>query len=328
MDLAEDVIVKQNKIDDMFKGEQINPTEKRSVLHVALRMAKDQSLEVADEGDVVKTVWEVRDRIQAFSDKMRSGDFHGYSGKKLTNVVVIGIGGSYLGPEFVYEALRYDDKCNEAGKGRTLRFLANVDPTDFKRSIEGLDLEQTLFVVNSKTFTTAETMLNARTAKRSIVKHFKKLNADADDLDFIKHHFVACSTNIKATKEFGISEENVFGFWDWVGGRYSVSSAIGVLPLSLHYGYDNMASFLDGARSMDEHFRSNTSRDKLSQNLPVMLGLLGFYNTHICGHEARVILPYSQALLRFPAHIQQVDMESNGKSVTLSGKIFQNNNFR
>lgn len=242
----------------MFKGEAINTTEKRSVLHVALRMPKDQSLEIPNEGDVVKSVWDVRDRIEQFADKVRSGSFKGYSGKELKNVVVIGIGGSYLGPEFVYEALRYEDNCYEAAKGRTLRFLANVDPTDFKRSIEGLDLEETLFIINSKTFTTAETMLNARTVSKAIEDHYRKTHADVEKSEFIKHHVVAGSTNIKATKEFGIDENNVFGFWDWVGGRYSVSSAIGVLPLSLHYGYKNVSAFLDGARSMDEHFHNTT----------------------------------------------------------------------
>lgn len=304
------------KISAMFRGDKINSTEKRAVLHAALRMGKDETLEVAGEGDVVKAVWEVREKIQNFSQRVRTGDFKGYTGKDLTNVVVIGIGGSYLGPEFVYEALRYDDKCYEAAKGRNLRFLANVDPTDFKRSIEGLDLEETLFIINSKTFTTAETMLNARTVATKIVEHYRGNYADVDKAEFIKHHVVAGSTNIEATKEFGIDENNVFGFWDWVGGRYSVCSAIGVLPLSIHYGYDNVSDFLEGARSIDTHFRETTD---LTKNLPVMLGLLGFYNTAICEHESRAILPYSQALLRFPAHIQQLDMESNGKSVTLEG---------
>ena len=218
----------------MFNGTKINLTEKRSVLHVALRMSKEQKLDVDGEGDVVKAVWEVRDKIQKFSEKVRSGDFKGFTGKDLKNVIVIGIGGSYLGPEFVYEALRYDPDWYEAAKGRALRFLANVDPTDFYRALEGLDLEETLFIINSKTFTTAETMLNARTCAAKIVKHYREAFPDTNESDFIAHHVVAGSTNIEATKKFGIDEDNVFGFWDWVGGRYSVCSAIGVLPLSIH----------------------------------------------------------------------------------------------
>ncbi|CAI2361858.1 unnamed protein product [Moneuplotes crassus] len=304
------------KIDSMFKGDKINSTEKRSVLHAALRMARDQTVEV-DGKNLVELVWEVRDQIQAFSQKIREGDFKGYSGKLLKNVVVIGIGGSYLGPEFVYEALRYDSTCNQAAEGRNLRFLANVDPTDFSRSMEGLDIEETVFIINSKTFTTAETMLNARTVSASIVDHYRASHPDVEKSEFIKHHVIAGSTNISATKEFGIAEENVFGFWDWVGGRYSVCSAIGVLPLSIHYGYENVSNFLDGAKSIDDHFRDT---EDLTQNLPVLLGMLGYYNTSVCNHAARALLPYSQALLRFPAHIQQVDMESNGKSVTKEGE--------
>lgn len=246
----------KSKIEAMFSGTKINSTEKRSVLHVALRMSRDQKLEVDGEGDVVKAVWEVRDKIEQFSIKVRTGEFKGYTGKDLKNVVVIGIGGSYLGPEFVYEALRYDTDCYEAAKGRTLKFLANVDPTDLFRALEGLDLEETLFIINSKTFTTAETMLNARTAAERIVKHYRVAFPDVPESDFIAHHVVAGSTNIEATKKFGIDENNVFGFWDWVGGRYSVCSAIGVLPLSLHYGYKNVSDFLDGAKAMDDHFRN------------------------------------------------------------------------
>ena len=245
----------------MFKGEKINFTENRSVLHVALRMAKGQSLEISGE-DVVESVWEVRDKIEDFSTRVRSGDFKGYSGKILKNVVVIGIGGSYLGPEFVYEALRYDLACKAASEGRNLRFLANVDPTDFYRSIEGLDIEETLFIINSKTFTTAETMLNARTVAAAIVDTYKSVHPDVDKSEFIKLHVAAGSTNIPATKEFGIDEANVFGFWDWVGGRYSVCSAIGVLPLSIHFGYENISNFLSGARSIDEHFRNTEGNFK------------------------------------------------------------------
>jgi len=243
----------------MFSGDKINMTEKRSVLHVALRMAKDQKLEVSGE-DVVKAVWEVRDKIEGFSSRVRSGDFKGYTGKDIKNTIVIGIGGSYLGPEFVYESLRFDEACKKASEGRNLRFLANVDPTDFYRSMEGLDIEETVFIINSKTFTTAETMLNARTVAAAIVDHYKANHAGVDKSEFIKHHVVAGSTNIEATKAFGIDEANVFGFWDWVGGRYSVCSAIGVLPLALHYGYENVSNFLNGAKSIDDHFRSTEGK--------------------------------------------------------------------
>jgi glucose-6-phosphate isomerase len=239
----------------MFNGSKINVTEKRSVLHVATRMDKDQSLMVDGE-DVVKQVWEVRERIHKFSDQVRNGEFKGFTGKDIMNVIVIGIGGSYLGPEFVYESLRFADKCEEASKGRSLRFLANVDPVDFSRSMHGLDIEETLFIINSKTLTTAETMLNARTAAKTIFNYYKKSNPNVDKSEVIKHHVVAGSTNIESTKEFGIDENNVFGFWDWVGGRYSVCSAIGILPLALHYGYDTVCDFLSGAKSMDDHFKN------------------------------------------------------------------------
>ena len=228
-----------SKVKAMFSGEKINPTENRSVLHVALRMPEGQSLEV-DGKDVLAEVHEVNRRIADFSNKVRSGEIVGYTGKKLANIVAIGIGGSFLGPEFVYEALRFDATCRADSQGMRLRFLANVDPNDFFRATDGLDVESTLFVIVSKTFTTAETMLNARTCRKHIIDHFKKADANCDEAAVLSKHLCAVSTNLKATAEFGIKDENVFGFWEWVGGRFSVSSAVGLLPLSLFYGFHNM----------------------------------------------------------------------------------------
>ena len=257
-------------------------------------------------------------RIAGFSAKVRTGSFAGFTGKRLKNIVAIGIGGSFLGPEFVFEALRHDPVCKAASaeKGMQLKFLANVDPIDFFRATDGLDVEETLFVIVSKTFTTAETMLNARTCRKHILDYYTKAHPGCDTAKVLSQHLCAVSTNLKATKDFGISDENVFGFWEWVGGRYSVSSAVGVLPLSLYYGFENVQSFLNGMHSIDKNFSEETDYTK---NVSVLIGLLGFYNSHVCGHASRAILPYCQALLRFPAHIQQCDMESNGKTVTRNG---------
>ena len=242
----------------MFTGVKINNTEKRSVLHVALRMREDESLVVPDsqEGDAVKNVHAVLKRIHEFSEKIRTGQVKGYSGKDLKNTIVIGIGGSYLGPEFVFEALRTDDKSRQGAQGRKLKFLANVDPIDFSRAMEDFDIEETIVVINSKTFTTAETMLNARTVRNYIIEHYSKnFPQETDHSKFVEAHMCAVSTNLDETKKFGVKDERVFGFWDWVGGRFSVCSAVGVLPLSLHYGYTNVQAFLNGAKSIDDHFR-------------------------------------------------------------------------
>lgn len=290
----------------MFAGEKINSTEVRSVLHVALRAPKDVSI-VVDGADVVSQVHKVLDKIRGFSESVRSGEWVGATGKPLTDVIAIGIGGSYLGPEFVYEALRMDPMASEAAKGRRLRFLANVDPVDATRAREGLDPSTTLVVVISKTFTTAETMLNARTMRAWIV--------DAMGQDAVAKHMVAVSTNLKGVEDFGIDPSNAFGFWDWVGGRYSVTSAVGVVPLALHYGFDVVSQFLAGAHDVDEHFKTTP----LEQNIPVIMGLLGVWNSTFLGYSTRALLPYQQALLRLAPHIQQVDMESNGKRVRLDG---------
>ena len=227
----------EEKIKATFEGQVMNLTEERQVLHVALRMERDAVLEV-DGQNVVEQVWEVLDKVESFSNKVRNGEFKGYTGKKLKNTVAIGIGGSYLGPEFLIESLREDRNCKESSKDRTIRFLSNVDPTDFTYACKDLDFEETLFIVNSKTFTTAETMLNARTMKSAIIDHYKATYPDEDPKNFIKHHFAACATNIEETDKFGIDSENVFAFWNWVGGRFSVTSCIGMLVTSVHYGFD------------------------------------------------------------------------------------------
>lgn len=292
----------------MFKGEKINSTEDRAVLHMALRASKEDTFEF--EGiNQVPLVWEVLNKIKAFSDKVRNGEWLGSTGKPLTNIVSIGIGGSYLGGEFVSEALKTDPEAEMASMGRNLRFLANVDPVAVKRALKDLDPETTLVVVISKTFTTAETMLNARTLREWVTSNL--------GMDALPKHMVAVSSNVDAVTQFGIDADNVFEFWNWVGGRYSVTSAVGVLPLALQYGFDVVAKFLEGARDMDQHFLNASPRE----NLPILMGLLGIWNSSFLGYSTRAILPYSEAMVRFAAHLQQVDMESNGKRVTADGEV-------
>lgn len=303
--LAEAAHLKK-KITRMYNGEHINSTEDRSVLHIALRAARDSVIH-SDGRNVVPDVWQVLEKINDFSESVRSGSWVGATGKPLKDVVAVGIGGSFLGPLFVHTALQTDPEAAEFAEGRQLRFLANVDPVDVARSITGLNPETTLVVVVSKTFTTAETMLNARTLREWI--------SDALGQQAIAKHMVAVSTNLKLVEQFGIDPNNAFAFWDWVGGRYSVCSAVGMLPLSLQYGFPIIEKFLDGARSIDNHFYS-TSFDK---NIPVLLGLLSVWNVSFHGFPARAILPYSQALEKFAPHIQQLSMESNGKGVSIDG---------
>lgn len=298
----------EGRIAAMQRGERINVTENRAVLHAALRADSSDSF-LLDGVDVMKDVVSVRNKIKRFSREVRSGKRRGVKGQKLTDVVAIGIGGSYLGPEFVFEALRTDPKAARAAAGRRLRFLANVDPIDVARALEGLDPRTTLVVVISKTFTTAETMLNAKTVRDWLTA---KLGPKA-----VASHMVAVSTNLEAVAKFGIDPNNAFGFWDWVGGRYSVSSAVGLVPLALQYGFDVVERFLAGARSIDQHF----FQAPLEQNLPVLLGLFGVWNSTFLGHATRALLPYCQALLKLAPHIQQVDMESNGKRVDLAGNV-------
>lgn len=303
--LAEAAHLKE-KINSMFSGEHINSTEDRSVLHVALRAAKDTTI-ISDGKNVVPDVWQVLDKIKEFSDKVRNGSWVGATGKALTNVIAIGIGGSFLGPLFVHTALQTDPEASKTAGGRQLRFLANVDPVDVARNISGLDPETTLVVVVSKTFTTAETMLNARTLREWI--------SSALGPQAVSKHMVAVSTNLKLVEKFGIDPNNAFAFWDWVGGRYSVCSAVGVLPLSLQYGFSVIEKFLIGARSIDQHFQSTP----FEKNIPVLLGLLSVWNVSFLGYPARAILPYTQALEKLAPHIQQVSMESNGKGVSIDG---------
>jgi glucose-6-phosphate isomerase len=285
----------------MFAGERINISEDRSVLHVALRMPKSASLLV--EGvDVVAQVHEVLERMAAFSEKVRSGEWTGHTGKPISSIVNIGIGGSDLGPVMAYEALRHYSRRDIA-----FRFVSNVDSTDFVEATRDLDPEQTLFVVSSKTFTTLETMTNARSAREWSLAALGNETA-------IAKHFVAVSTNAKAVAEFGIDTENMFGFWDWVGGRYSMDSAIG-LSTMLAIGPEHFYEMLAGFHEMDEHFRSTP----LERNLPALMGLLTVWYANFFGAQTVGVMPYNQYLKRFPAYLQQLAMESNGKHVTLDG---------
>jgi glucose-6-phosphate isomerase len=285
----------------MFRGDQINTTEDRSVLHVALRMPRERSL-VVDGVDVVKQVHEVLDRMVAFTESIRSGEWKGHTGKPIRNVVNIGIGGSDLGPVMAYEALRHYTR-----RDLTFRFVSNVDSTDFVEATRDLAADETVFVVSSKTFTTLETMTNARSARAWALDQL-------GDEDAIAKHFVAVSTNADEVAKFGIDPENMFGFWDWVGGRYSLDSAIG-LSTMLAIGPERFQELLAGFHELDEHFRTMP----LERNLPVLMGLLCVWYADFFGAQTYGVLPYSQYLKRFPAYLQQLTMESNGKSVTLDG---------
>ena len=314
VDLAKTADV-PGKFKAMAAGAKLNTTENRSVLHVALRAPKSATL-VVDGVDVVAQVHEVIAKIKAFSTSVRKGTWKGATGKPLTDVVAIGIGGSYLGPEFVYEAMRTDPACAKAAAGRRLRFLANVDPIDVERALDGLDPAKTLVVVVSKTFTTAETMLNARTVRAWLLKGIGA-KAKGGKAAVVAKHMVAVSTNLKDVAAFGIDPQNAFGFWDWVGGRYSVCSAVGLLPLALHYGMKPVDEFLAGAHAIDTHVVTAP----IEKNLPMLMGLFGVWNSSFLGHPTRALLPYCQALLKLAPHIQQVDMESNGKRVALDGTV-------
>ncbi len=293
----------KERIDAMFRGDKINITEKRAVLHVALRAPRGESI-LVDGEDVVPQVHEVLDRMTAFADRVRSGEWKGHTGSPIRNVVNIGIGGSDLGPVMAYEALKhYSDRS------MTFRFVSNVDDTDFAEAVQDLEPAETLFIVSSKTFTTLETMTNAHTAREWLLLGL------GGDRAAIAKHFVAVSTNADAVSKFGIDTANMFGFWDWVGGRYSMDSAIG-LSTMLAIGPENFRSMLDGFHQMDEHFRTAP----LEKNLPVLLGLLTVWYTDFFNAETVAVLPYEQYLKRFPAYLQQLTMESNGKHVTLDGK--------
>ena len=286
----------------MFRGDKINLTENRSVLHVALRAPKGASIFV-DGQDVVPGVHAVLDKMASFSSQVRSGDWNGHTGKAIRNVINVGIGGSDLGPVMAYEALRHYSQ-----RDLTFRFVSNVDGTDFAEAVQDLDPAETLFIISSKTFTTLETMTNAHTAR---AWSLSGLNGDETS---VAKHFVAVSTNAKEVAEFGIDTANMFEFWDWVGGRYSMDSAIG-LSTMIAIGPDNFRSMLDGFHQMDEHFRQTP----LDRNLPVLMGLLTVWYADFFGSQTVAILPYEQYLKRFPAYLQQLTMESNGKHVTLDG---------
>jgi glucose-6-phosphate isomerase len=290
------------RIDAMFRGEKINITENRAVLHVALRAPRDAAI-VVDGENVVPQVHAVLNKMADFSTRVRSGDWKGHTGKRIRNVINIGIGGSDLGPVMAYEALKhYSDRA------LTFRFVSNVDSTDLVEATRDLDPAETLFVVSSKTFTTLETMTNAQSARDWSLKGL------GGDKKAVAKHFVAVSTNAAKVSEFGIDTANMFGFWDWVGGRYSMDSAIG-LSTMLAVGPENFRAMLDGFHEMDEHFRTAP----FGRNLPVLMGLLSLWYNDYFGAQTVAVLPYEQYLKRFPAYLQQLTMESNGKYVTLDG---------
>src|ERR1700751_4953743 len=291
------------RIDAMFRGEKINITENRAVLHVALRAPRGRSILVNGE-NVVPAVHAVRDKMADFSNRVRSGTWKGFTGRPIRNVINIGIGGSDLGPVMGYEALKHYSE-----RAMKFRFVSNVDGTDFAEAVQDLDAAETLFIDSSKTFTTLETMTNAHTARDWL------LAALGGDEKGVAKHFVAVSTNAAEVGKFGIDTANMFGFWDWVGGRYSMDSAIG-LSTMIAIGPDNFRAMLNGFHQMDEHFRSAP----FSANLPVILGLLAVWNNDFLGADTVAVLPYEQYLKRFPAYLQQLTMESNGKHITLDGK--------
>jgi len=292
----------QERTAAMFAGDPINVSEDRSVLHVALRMPKEASL-IVDGVDVVAQVHETLERIGGFAERVRSGEWRGHTGKPIRNVINIGIGGSDLGPVMAYEALKHYSK-----REMTFRFVSNVDATDFVEATRDLDPAETLFVVSSKTFTTLETMTNARSAREWALAGL------GGEAEAIAKHFVAVSTNAQAVHEFGIDTDNMFGFWDWVGGRYSMDSAIG-LSTMLAIGATRFGELLAGMHALDEHFRTTPPE----RNLPVLMGLLGVWYGDFFGAQTAGVMPYEQYLKRFPAYLQQLTMESNGKHVTLDG---------
>ena len=298
------------KRDAMFSGEHINCTEDRAVLHTALRLPRDAEL-IVDGRNIVADVHEVLDRMHSFTDSLRNKEWNGYTGKNITTVVNIGIGGSDLGPVMVDLALRHYQDA-----GISARYVSNIDPTDLVAKTADLNPEETLFIVASKTFTTQETMTNAAAARRWLINGLAEITGAEVDEDAIAKHFVAVSTNAKKVADFGIDTANMFGFWDWVGGRYSVDSAIGLSVMTV-VGYDNFLRFLDGFHTMDEHFRTAP----LAENVPVLMGLLGIWysDSQLFNADAKAVLPYVQDLSRFPAYLQQLTMESNGKSVRTDG---------
>ena len=293
----------QERIAAMFKGDKINITENRAVLHVALRAPRDERI-IVDGVDVVPEVHAVLDKMAVFSEQVRSGQWHGYTGKPVRNIVNIGIGGSDLGPVMAYEALKHYSK-----RDMTFRFISNVDGTDFEEATRDIGPEETLFIVSSKTFTTIETMTNAHSARSWILKALGNEEA-------VARHFVAVSTNTEKVVKFGIDKANMFGFWDWVGGRYSMDSAIG-LSTMIAIGPENFRAMLSGFHSMDQHFCTAP----FDKNMPVLMALLSVWYNNFFNAQTVAVLPYDQYLKRFPAYLQQLTMESNGKQVTLDGTV-------
>jgi glucose-6-phosphate isomerase len=292
----------RDRIDAMFRGDRINVTEQRAVLHVALRAPRGATI-LVDGENVVPQVHAVLDRMTGFANRVRSGEWRGHTGKRIRNIVNIGIGGSDLGPVMAYEALKhYSDRA------LTFRFVSNIDGTDFAEAVQGLDAAETMFIVSSKTFTTLETMTNAQTARAWSIAGL------GGDERSVARHFVAVSTNAAAVATFGIDTANMFGFWDWVGGRYSMDSAIG-LSTMIAIGPENFGALLAGFHEMDEHFRTAS----FERNLPALMGLLTVWYVNFLGAKTIAVLPYEQYLKRFPAYLQQLTMESNGKSVRLDG---------
>jgi glucose-6-phosphate isomerase len=298
--LAEECGLRE-RIDAMFRGDKINVTENRAVLHVALRTPRDAHIYVDGE-DVVPEVHAVLDKMSAFAERVRSGEWKGFTGQRIRNVVNIGIGGSDLGPVMAYEALRHYSE-----RSLTFRFVSNIDGTDFAEAVRDLDPAETLFIVASKTFTTLETMTNAHSARRWLLEAL-------GDETAVANHFVAVSTNATEVAKFGIDTVNMFGFWDWVGGRYSMDSAIG-LSTMIAIGPEHFHAMLAGFHAMDEHFRTTP----FERNMPVLMALLGVWYNNFFGAESIAVLPYDQYLKRFPAYLQQLTMESNGKYITLDG---------
>ena len=292
----------RSKIEAMFRGDKINITENRAVLHVALRAPKNTAI-IVDGKNVVSDVHSVLDKMSDFSNRVRTGIWSGYTGRRIRNVINIGIGGSDLGPVMAYEALKHYSE-----RTLTFRFVSNIDGTDLAEALRDVDPSETLFIVSSKTFTTLETMTNARTARLWLVSRF------GGDTKSVAKHFVAVSTNAAEVSKFGIDTDNMFEFWDWVGGRYSMDSAIG-LSTMIAIGPDNFRAMLDGFHQIDEHFRTAP----LERNLPVLMGLLTVWYNDFFGAQTVAVLPYEQYLKRFPAYLQQLTMESNGKHVTLEG---------
>jgi glucose-6-phosphate isomerase len=301
MQLAEESGLR-SRIDAMFRGDKINVTEKRAVLHVALRTPKGKRLVVEGE-DIIPRVHDVLGKMTDFSNQLRNGEWKGYSGKMIRNIINIGIGGSDLGPVMAYEALRYYGQ-----RSLNFHFISNIDGTDFAEVTYGLNPEETLFIISSKSFKTLETMTNAHTARKWILNTLKNPSS-------IARHFVAVSTNLAEVEKFGISPENMFEFWDWVGGRYSMESAIG-LSTMIAIGPEHFQAMLDGFHQMDEHFRMAP----FEENLPVLMGLLGIWYNNFFGAQTIAVLPYEQYLKRFPAYLQQLTMESNGKQTTIDGR--------